>query len=224
MKEPSDVDRLILETRRYEFSDGLRDFQLALLMGLGGLGTWLALEPAWMAFVARTAVRYGRWAAWVGMAPMVLLLLAVWGMLRVMAVVRRRWLWRESGMVSPVRWAVPRRVNVASAVILLGGVALGFGLTRLGYGDGTFLLRMLWTATGWAFGYTLFAMGRFLELPRYRGLGLTGGALSTLLLFLPLPFGQASLAFGLLWCALLAGSGLVALRRAALSLRAAGEG
>jgi len=60
--------------------------------------------------------------------------------------------------------------------------------------------------------------------PRYRWLGLTGGILSTALLFLPLPFAQSSLVFGLLWCAMLAGSGLITLRRAALSRGAAGGG
>ena len=115
-------------------------------------------------------------------------------------------------------------MNVVSAMILLGGMALGLGLLRLGIVDPSFLLRMLWTATGWSFGFTLVAMGRLLDLPRYRWLGLTGGVLSTALLFLALPFPQGSLLFGLLWCALLAGSGLITLRRAALALRAEGAG
>src|SRR3972149_8888527 len=98
-------------------------------------------------------------------------------------------------------------------MILLGGMALGLGLLRLGIGDPSFQLRMLWTATGWSFGFTLVAMGRLLDLARYRWLGLTGGGLSAALLFLALPFPQGSLLFGLLWCALLAGSGLITLRR-----------
>ena len=219
-----DVDRLIRETRRYEFADGLRDLQLAMLLGLGGLTAWLVFEPFWMTFVVRMAATYGRWAAWVGILPALVPPLVVLGMLGVMRVLRRRWLWRESGMVSPSRWAVPRRVNVLSAVILLGGLAVGLGLLKLGLVDASFLLRMLWTATGWSFGYTLFAMGRHLDLPRYRWLGLTGGILSTALLFLPLPFAQSSLVFGLLWCAMLAGSGLITLRRATLSRGAAGGG
>jgi hypothetical protein len=78
---------------------------------------------------------------------------------------------------------------------------------------------MLWAATGWSFGYTLFAMGRNLDLLRYRWLGLVGGILSTALLFLALPFPQSSLLFGLVWCFLLAASGVITLRRVALSVR-----
>jgi hypothetical protein len=213
-----DVDRLIRETRRYEFNDGLRDLQLALLFGLGGVTVWLVLEPAWMGFVGRMAATYGRWAAWIGMVPTVISVLVVLGALRVMNVVRRRWLWRESGMVSPARWAVPRRINVLSAAILLAGVAVGFGLMLLGAVDQTFLLRMLWAATGWGFGYTLVAMGRILDLARYVRLGWVGGVLSTGILLLALPFGQLSLAFGVLWFVLLGGSGLLTLRRAAQAL------
>jgi hypothetical protein len=224
VSEQPDLDRLILETRRYEFSDGLRDLQLALLLSLGGLAAWLAFEPAWMAFIMRTAARYGRWAAWVGMVPVLLAPLAALAMLRLMAGARRRWLWRHTGMVSPSRWAVPRKVNVLAAAILLGGLALGLGLLKLGLVDSSFLLRMLWAATGWSFGFTLVAMGRNLNLPRYRWIGLAGGVLSTGLLVLPMAFAQAALVFGLGWAGLLAGSGLVSLRRAALSLQSEGGG
>src|SRR3989304_1086552 len=93
-----------------------------------------------------------------GMAPVLVAPLAVWGMLGVMASVRKRWLWRESGMVSPARWAVPRKVNVVSAMILLGGMALGLGVLRLGIVDPSFLLRLLWTAPGWSFGFPLGAV------------------------------------------------------------------
>lgn len=213
-----DVDRLIQETRRYEFSDGLRDLQLALLFGLGGVTVWFVLEPAWFAFVGRMAATYGRWAAWVGMVPTFVPALIVLGALRVMKAVRRRWLWRESGMVSPARWAVPRKINVLSAAILLAGVAVGFGLMLLRAVDQSFALRMLWAATGWSFGYTLVAMGRNLDLARYVRLGWIGAALSTGILLLALPFGRVSLAFGVLWFVLLGGSGLITLRRAALAL------
>jgi hypothetical protein len=122
-------------------------------------------------------------------------------------------------MVSPSRWAVPRRVNILSAAILVGGILLALGLFKLGLVDSSFVLRMLWAATGWSFGYTLFAMGRNLDLLRYRRLGLVGGILSTALLFLALPFPQSSLLFGLVWCFLLAASGVITLRRVALSVR-----
>jgi hypothetical protein len=121
-------------------------------------------------------------------------------------------------MVSPARWGVPRQINVLSAAILVAGVAVGFGLMLAGAVDQSFALRMLWTATGWSYGYTLVAMGRYLDLPRYVRLGWVGAVLSTGMLLLALPFGRASLAFGILWFVLLGGSGLLTLRRAAQAL------
>lgn len=223
MTEQHDLDRLIQDTRRYEFSDGLRDLQLAILMGLGGVAAWVAFEPAWLQVIMRTAARYGRWAAWIGMVPVLLAPLVALGMLRLMDRIRRRWTWRESGMVTPSRWAVPRRVSILSFVVLLGGLALAIGLVKLRLIDSSFILRMLWAATGWSFGYTLFAMGRNLDLPRYRKIGLIGGILSTALLFVGFPFPQASLAFGVLWCALLSTSGVITLRRAVLSAQGQGS-
>jgi hypothetical protein len=119
---------------------------------------------------------------------------------------------------------VPRKVNILGAAILLGGLALAVALLRLGLVDSSFILRMLWAATGWSFGYTLLAMGRNLDLSRYRRIGLIGGVLSTCLLFLPLGFPQSALAFGLVWGALLAASGVITLRRSALSVQRPGEG
>jgi hypothetical protein len=212
MAQP-DVDKLIRQTRQYEYSDGLRDLQMAVLLGLGGIAVWLTLEPTWMTFIANLVKVLGRWAAWINMLPVILAPLATWGMLRLMNFLRQRWLWRESGMVKPSRWVVPRGVSVLSAVILLGGIALGFGLYLQGRADDVFVLRMLWAATGWSLGYTLIGVGRHIDLARYVRLGVIGGLASTLLLFLPLTFGQTALVFGLSWCLLLAVSGTVALRR-----------
>ena len=219
MTAQPDVERLIRQTRQYEFSDGLRDLQLAILLGVGGLTAWLSFEPGWWAFIGTLIKAWGRWAAWLNMLPMVAGLLAVWGMLGLMSFLRRRWLWRESGMVQSMRWVVPRRVNVLSTAILLGGLALGLGVRGLGWGDDMFLLRMLWGATGWSFGYTLVGVGRHIGLPRYIWLGISGGLLSTAVLFVPLSFGWSSLVFGLLWGLLLGVSGLVTLRRAIRSLK-----
>ena len=214
MAAQPNIDQLIQQTRQYEFSDGLRDLQLAVLLGLSSVAAWLSFEPGWLAFVGRVVNTFGRWAVWINMLPMVVAVAAVWGMLALMNYLRRRWLWRESGMVKSSRWVVPRRVNVLSAVILLGGLALGFGLRYLGWVGDAFVLRMLWAATGWGFGYTLVGVGRHIGLQRYVRLGAAGGLLSTVALFLPLTFGQVALAFGLGWCILLTASGVIALQRA----------
>ena len=214
MTAQPDVDKLIRQTRQYEFSDGLRDLQLAVLLGLSGVAAWLSLEPGWLTFVATVAKTFGRWAAWISMLPLVVAVGAVWGMLWLMGFVRRRWLWRESGMVKSSRIVVPRGVNVLSAVILVGGIGVGLGLRYIGWVDDAFVLRMLWAATGWGFGYTLVGTGRHLGLARYVRLGAVGGIASTAMLFLTLTFGQVALAFGVGWSIILSVSGAIALRRA----------
>lgn len=223
MSQP-DVDKLIRQTRQYEYSDGLRDLQMAVLLGIGGMAVWIVLEPIWITFVGNMVKAFGRWAAKINLLPAILAPLAVWGMLRLMDYLRQRWLWRESGMVKSSRWVVPRRVNVLSAVILLGGLAIGFGVRYFGWADDAFVLRMLWAATGWAFGYTLAGVGHHIALSRYVWLGVVGGLMSTVMLFLPLTFGQTSLVFGLSWCLLLAASGMVTLRRAMFSVKGVSDG
>jgi hypothetical protein len=214
MQAQPDVDKLIRQTRQYEFSDGLRDLQLAVFFALSSVSVWLSFEPQWLNFLGRLMKTFGRWAALLNMLPMVLALAAVWGMLGLMKYLRQRWLWRESGMVKSSRWMVPRRVNVLSAVVLLGGIAAGLGLRYVGWVNDVFVLRMLWAATGWGFGYTLIGVGHNIGLSRYVRLGALGGSLSTGMLFLPLTFGQVSLVFGLGWSLLLMVSGATALRRA----------
>jgi hypothetical protein len=213
MAQP-DVEGLIRKTRQYEFSDGLRDFQLAILFAFGGGTVWLSLEPFWLDWVFSLAQRFGRWAAWFSLLPVLLMPLSVWGVLYVMKAIRQRWLWRASGMVMPARWMVSRQVNLLGAAVLVGGLGLAFGLRYLGRVDNTFVLRMLWVATGWSFSVTTIGVGRDIGLPRYIWLGVAGGILSSALLFLPLTFGQSALAFGLLWSLCLIASGTIALRRA----------
>lgn len=219
-----DVDKLIQQTRRYEFADGLRDLQLSVSLVLGGLMCWLVFEPAWMAFLFNLAKDLGRWVAWVSLLLVFLPGLAAWGLLGLMSYVRRRWLWSEGGMVKPSRRVVPRRVQVLSAAIIIGSISLGFGLRQLGWADDQFVLRMIWASAGWSFGYTLIALGRNLSLTRYVRLGMMGGLASTIILSLPLTFGQGALVFGIGWGLALALSGIVVLRHAVLSMRKVKQG
>lgn len=212
MTAETNMDDLIHETQRYEFGDGLRDLQLAVLLVVGGLTVWLSFEPMWFTFLGALIQQFGRGIAWAGLLLTFVPGLLALAMLGLMNWVRRRWLWRASGIVKPVRIIVPRRVSVLSAVILVVGMGIAVLLRQSGWVDDTFLLRMLWTATGWSFGYTLFGVGQNIGLTRYVRLGLVGGAVSTILLFLPLAFNQAGLLFGLVWGMLLGASGIVTLR------------
>lgn len=211
MTTNTQIDQLIQKTRRYEFADGLRDVQFALLIGLSSVGAWLALQPFWMTIIMKASVKYGRWAAVLGMAPIVVTILVVWGMLGVMKIIRQRWLWRESGTVKPSRWVVPRGVNLISTVIFLVAIGAAAGMWMLGWVQDTFILKMIWVATGWSFGYTLAAVGMQIGLTRYLYVGLAGGLLSIIALLLPLDFGQTALLIGAIWFCILLSSGLVTL-------------
>jgi len=123
-----DVDKLIRQTRQYEFADGLRDLQLAVSLSLGGVICWLVLEPVWITFLFNLVKVYGRWVAWASLLLVFLPGLATWGMLGMMNYVRRRWLWRESGMVKPSRWMVSRRVTALFLPLTFGQAALAFAL------------------------------------------------------------------------------------------------
>lgn len=166
---------------------------------------------------------YGRRAAWLGMLLAVLPAIVALGMLGAMGYLRRRWLWARSGLVKPSRWAVPRRVNLLAAAILLGGIALALLLRFLGTVDSDFVLRAFWVATGWSFGYTLMAVGRNLGLPRYLWIGALGAGSSTVILFLRISFAQSALLFGVIWFLLLGVSGAVTLRRAWLAVQEVGD-
>lgn len=209
-----DLDKLIRQTRQYEFRDGLRDLQMAVMFILYGLVPWLLFRPAWWAFLLHLKSTFGRW-----MMQLITLLvlffpaLAVWGTLSIMTYLRRRWLWRESGIVKASRVLVPRPVTILSGIIAVGGILISAGLHVSGRVDDMFPLRSICTVSGWSAGCAMVGLGHSIGLVRYVWLGLIGALLSTLAPFLPYTFGETALVFGMAWALLFASSGAVALHR-----------
>ena len=229
MTTQPDIDALIRKTRQYEFADGLRDLQMATIMAFMGAFAWFSLTLAGMQWYIRLILNlkeiFGNWTPWInGLVYLLILFAVLGGSLWIMRVLRRKWLWRESGWVKPLRWQVTRRITVLSAVIILGGIVLGLMLLSAGKVDKSFVLRMLWTATGWGFGYTLIGMGREIGLIRYVWLGAVGGLASTAVLFLPLTFGQTAIVLYGVWTLALGISGAIVLRRASTAIRQANHG
>lgn len=219
MTKQTNIEDLIRKTKRYEFVDGLRDLQLAVLMAFIGVFAWLSLSLIGMRWYAQLILNlvemFGRWGALIsGLLYILILLVLLVGTLWTMRFLRRRWLWRESGWVKPLPWQVPRKITILSAVIFLGGLGLALGLLATGRVGDSFVLRMFWAATGWAFGFTLVGVGREIRLKRYLWLGSVGGVASTLVLFLNLDFGQTAVALYGAWALALGISGAIALRRA----------
>ncbi|MEE8568711.1 MAG: hypothetical protein V3S81_08870, partial [Anaerolineales bacterium] len=168
---------------------------------------------------------FGDWTRWVSLLLYFLILFSILGgSLWLMRVLRRKWLWRESGWVKPLRMQVPRKANILATAIFLSGIAVSIALLIAGKVDESFVGRMLWAATGWGFGYTLLGMGREIGLRRYIWLGVTGGLASTILLFLPLTFGQTAIVLNGAWALALDTSGAIVLRRASTAIRQANHG
>ncbi len=57
-----DIHKVIQRTRRYEFSDGLRDLQWAAMLSSFGLQSWLIFEPRWWATLLDLKDSPGKWA------------------------------------------------------------------------------------------------------------------------------------------------------------------
>jgi len=68
-----DIHKVIQRTRRYEFSDGLRDIQWATVFMAFGLTSRLIFEPRLWAILLGLRDSPGRWAMWAA----VLLLLSL---------------------------------------------------------------------------------------------------------------------------------------------------
>ena len=205
-----DIHKVIQRTRRYEFSDGLRDLQSAAMFISFGLQSWLIFEPRWWAILLGLRDSTGNWAMWAAVLLFLSLpVWATWGTLGIMTYLRRRWLWRESGMVKASRVIVPRPLMVFAGAIAIGGILSGVGLRAAGQVDDTFIWRMIWAAAGWSAGVVLVGLGRHIGVARYLWLGVMGVLISTIVLVLPLTSGQTGLVFGVAWGLVFAVAGTV---------------
>jgi hypothetical protein len=132
------------------------------------------------------------------------------GMLGLINFVRRRWLWRHTGMVKPSNQIVPRWSVVFATIIYVLSIVFVFIYKPA---NTLLILQMLVVAAGWSTGLMLIGAGNYLKLVRYVWMGLLGGLISTLLLFTNLTFGQTALVFGLSWGIMFAVVGIAILWR-----------
>ncbi len=219
MNNQINPETLIKKTQRYEFEDGLRDIQFGIFFLLLGLTYWIGYHPAWWRLLFSVRESGGRFSM---MASAVLLFaLPVVIMIFMHPLIKRarqHWLWRDSGMVTPLRQIVPTWITIVSAVLFLVSFVIGFLLSPT-LGKHTFFAwNWLWATEGWVLGFLLIALGRHLNLRRYIGLGIVGGLASTVVLFLRDSLNMPVLVFGLIWGLLLIVTGGVVLnqRRAEL--------
>ncbi len=216
MFEQVDTKKIILQTKQYEFADGLRDIQLGVALILMG-SVWFGLmyQPSWLMFLIQLGRDYSRWAT---TAAFLLLFslpaVATVGMQRVMENIRRRWLWRESGMVKSSRILVPSYITILSVVIFIGALIAGLRFQSFLKTGEFYLMSLIMVAIGWSFGVTLAGVGINLKVWRYVIMGVVGGIASTALLLYQSSLTGAGLLSFLGWGLILLTSGLVVLKRA----------
>jgi hypothetical protein len=217
MNAQSEVRKLVHQTQRYEFSDGLRDLQWALVMITIGITTWVIFDNAnaWVALSLDLNARFGDFGVWVlGLLLIVVPWVPALATLLVMRYIRQRYLWRESGYVESKRWMVSRSVMLGGFVIVMLALALGAWLQIHAPPNEMFLFRVIIVAGGWSTAYILVQIGRQFDLPRYVWVGIIGSLTTAVLLFLPITVGQMGLVWGLIWGGLLVISGYRPLREA----------
>ncbi len=216
MVQQVDTEKIILKTKQYEFADGLREIQMGVLSILwGAIWNWVIIEPSWYRFLFQLRDDYGKWAMTVALVLVLSIpTVVVLGFQRMMEVIRRKWLWRETGMVKSSQNLFPRRISVLVSVVFIGTVALGFRLQSTLKTGEWFGWSLLLLATGWGLGITLIGLGSHLKIPRYVYMGVIGGLASTAILLYQTSLTGAGLVFYMGWGFLLLISGSIVLKRA----------
>lgn len=219
MVNQPNIEEIMQQTRSYEFKDGLRDIQIGILILLGGLSTWLIFRPdLWRIFLT-LRVETSRWVA-MGFLILVVFapVLVIVGIHFLINNLRKRWLWKDTGIVKQ-RNVIPLSVNLFSAVVLLLGIITSATLFYYGRIDEASVMRMILVSVGWGTGIILYGLGRATGLERYLWMGVVGGIATTGLVFTELTYGQTALLMGVSWGVALIISGALILRRVVIASR-----
>ena len=126
MNTQQDITKLMLQTRQYEFIDGLRDLQLAVIFASLGATSWLILDFVYLPYIANLMKVFGRSAVWLSLLLALLPAILGLGMLSLISFVRRRWLWQHTGMVKSLNQMVPRWSVVFATIIYVLSIVLVF--------------------------------------------------------------------------------------------------
>ena len=216
-----DIAQLQRQTKRYELADGVRDWQSALWIAVMGIYAWLVWDmPAlYLGALLDFMERFGRLFSVLvvfGIA-LALPLVLTEGALRLMNEwLRRRWLWRETGIIKPAKWILPRRILFAEFVLMLVVFLACFFIAQ-STGDPWFIIKGIYGGMGIAFAYGYWALGGHYQIARYRPMALLGSVGTIVLMSLPLTAGASCLVLSLWWSAMLMLSGAVGIHQAARS-------
>ena len=213
MNHPLDLDSFTKATRRREFDDGLMDYATGGIFLTYCLIAWFLFSPAGLEWYIRAIINY-RTITIVGLIGLeVLLLIGMVSVRRIIEHVRISRIWKDSGYVKPLQIQTSWPVILSSVVITLGMVLFASWLQAVGTIDLESVLRTLVSSTGIATGVIYIGVSITLDINRYLIVGLLGGMISLLILFLPLSFSMAWLILGIAWTIILVISGTRALKK-----------
>ncbi len=212
------VQQLQRRTERYEFADGVRDFQMAvMLLGIGLLHLFVwDLPQVWLPALVEFKRAQGDVLTIVLIIVIFLVpSLLTWGAQNLMnTYIRRRWLWRETGVIKPKTSLLPRLVLFTGLALMLlifaGGMLLAPVLR-----DPWLFVRAIHLGTGVELAFMYFVLGRRWQIPRYRLLALAGLLGTVALVLLPLSIGLLGLLVCGYWVGCLSVSGVYGVRAVA---------
>jgi hypothetical protein len=220
MDNKFDIDGLTRETKRREYEDGLRDFQLGAIFLLVGLANWFIFTPAGLDLFARTVLRLGDLLLPAFLGFVGLFFLGLFGSERIMAQIRRATFWKESGFVKPLRSGVIKiGATVLAAVVLLGIIIGSVWLMARGILSQEAALRSIPASVGLGTAIIFTSLGLTLQMRRYILVGVSGAILSGIILLADITFATSYLWAGIGWAVIFAASGIWALNWAIRDLR-----
>ena len=224
MEREIDFEEITLRTRRMDFEDGLTDLQVSALFLVMSLGAAFFFSTAGLTWFTKALIlqREITIVALVGIFGCIIL--GAFGSRRLIARVRRGYIWKDRGEIVPLPVGVDRWVSVLGAAVFLTLTIFGLRILLRGGSDDEATLRLLVAASGVATGITYLGMGRSLRLNRYLPVGFVGGLLSGVLFFVPLTWSESWLGLGAIWTTILLASGLYALRRTRRGIAEASHG
>ena len=224
MEREIDFEEITLRTRRMDFEDGLTDLQVSALFLVMSLGAAFFFSTSGLTWFTKALIlqREITLVALVGIFGC--FILGAFGSRRLIARVRRGYIWKDRGEIVPLPVGVDRWVSVLGAAVFLTLTIFGLRILLRGGSDDEATLRLLVAASGVATGITYLGMGRSLRLNRYLSVGFVGGLLSGVLFFVPLTWSESWLGLGAIWTTILLASGLYALRRTRRGIAEASHG
>jgi hypothetical protein len=219
MDTPLDLDQLTHQTKRREFTDGLRDLHVGLTILILSLLNWLILSPTGATWLVK-AILYDKTLTVIGLIGFLgLYLFIIFGGERLIEHIRRASLWKDSGFVKPLRWGFNKWITIAVTVVILAIVIGSVWFMAMGRLSQDVALRSIPASACFGMGVQFFGMGHYLKIRRHLAVGVAGSLLGVTIFLYPFSFAQAWLCFGLGWAVILLVSGVWALRLALSELK-----